>query len=57
MSLGLGMLLTLFAVILFYWQYKKKNIDRNVILLFSAFVLGLVGLWMIFDWIIIKTWI
>jgi len=53
----IGIILTAFAVGLFWWQFKKQHEARNVVLLFLAFVIGLIGLWLVFDWIIIKTWV
>lgn len=52
-----GLALTVLALLSLWWQLKKKNEDRNVIILFFSFATGLVGLWMIFDWIILKTWL
>lgn len=53
----LGLALTVLALLSLWRQLKKNHEDRNVVLLFFSFAIGLVGLWMVFDWIIMKTWL
>ncbi|MEW9503000.1 hypothetical protein [Jeotgalibacillus marinus] len=53
----LGVILTITALLILLWQLKKPNENRNVVILFFAFVMALFGLWAIFDWVMFNTWL
>ncbi|WP_166786728.1 hypothetical protein [Jeotgalibacillus salarius] len=48
-----GFILLMISMIIFYVQLKKKNADRNVIVLFFALAGIITGVWFIFDWLML----
>ncbi|KIL47876.1 hypothetical protein KR50_20430 [Jeotgalibacillus campisalis] len=56
MSLLIGVIIVILSACLLYWQLKREHEKRNVFLLFILFALSLIGLWLIFDWIVLYLW-
>ncbi|KIL45352.1 hypothetical protein [Jeotgalibacillus soli] len=55
--MGTGLILLLICLLILVWQLKKNHENRSILVLSLASLMGLLGLWYLFDWVIIHTWL